>query len=298
MDVNGIGLTALSGYMGAWGQKSAGDISQRVAAHIAELDADGDGALSVEESEVSAELFNQADSDGDGFVTEEELLAMMQKVRMDGPPHKMDGEKGKPPKASPEEMAARIIADHDADGDGALSLEESEVDESVFNLADADGDGQVTKDELLAMMENGRPKGPPPEMGEGMQPPPGGSVGDMAAAIMEELDSDGDGGLSSSEAGASEEEFDALDTNEDGVVSQAELEAAMTTIMGAVQQSGLGFGAQAVNAAGGMAAYRQEMDRLILEALNADESGEESDSLDSTGILSDTGSTGTIDLTA
>jgi Ca2+-binding EF-hand superfamily protein len=293
MDVNGIGLSALSGYMGGWGQKATGDISQRVAAHIAELDADGDGALSVEESEVSAELFNQADSDGDGFVTEEELLAMMQKVRPEGPPPQ-EIENIELAKPDGEELASRILSRRDADGDGVLTLEESGVDAAAFSKADTNGDGLVTKEELVAMVGGGKPEGRPSAMDGEMGPPPGGSVGDMAAAIMEELDSDSDGGLSSSEAGASEEEFDALDTNKDGVVSQAELEAAMTTIMGAVQQSGLGFGAEAVNAAGGMAAYRQEMDRLILGALTV----EESDSSDSTGILAGTGSTGTIDLTA
>lgn len=292
MSVTGIGYGAISGYLGAYGQKSAEDISEKVAAHIAELDADGDGQLTVEESEVSAELFNQADSDGDGFVTEEELLAMMQKVRPHGPPPQNieDSELAEP---DGEELAARILSRHDADGDGVLTLEESGVDAAAFSQADTDGDGLVTKEELVAMVEGGKPEGPPPGMDGEMGPPPGGSVGDMAAAIMEELDSDSDGGLSSSETAASEEVFDAMDTNEDGVVSQAELEAAMATIMGSVQSSGLGFGAEAVNAAGGMAAYRQEMDRLILSALIGGETGS-----DSSGILADTGATGSISLTA
>jgi hypothetical protein len=127
-------------------------------------------------------------------------------------------------------------------------------------------------------------------MGEAMGPPPEASAGEMASQVIAELDADDDGGLSFSEAGASEEEFDALDTNEDGVVSQAELEAAMTTIMGSSQWRGL----QSANAAGGMTAYRQEIDRLMLDILN----GEDSGSSDISGILSDTGSTGTISLTA
>ena len=288
MSVDAIGYGAISGYAGAYAQRSATDISELVAAHIAEQDADGDGQLSVEESEVSSELFNQADSDGDGFVTEAELLAMMQKVRPEAPPPQSEkGEMGEPPEMmSPEDMVASIFEEQDADGDGALSLEESGVDESMFSEADADGDGLVTEEELLAMMEKGRPEGPPPEMGQAM----GAGAGGMAAQIIEELDADEDGGVSFSEAGASEEEFDALDTNEDGVVSLAELEAALATIMGSSQWSGL----QSANAAGGMTAYRQEMDRLMLKILN----GEDSDSSDFSGILSDSGSTGTISLTA
>lgn len=265
MDVTGIGYGAAYAYQGGWSQRSTNDISQLIASQIAEADADGDGALSLEESQAPAELFNQADTDGDGFLSESELLAMMQKVRSEGPPQGLD-EGGRPPQMpSAEEMAARIIEDHDADGDGALSAEEIEIPAEMFSEADADGDGLVTEDELVAMMENMKPEGPP--QGEGMQQPPEASMGAMAASIMEDNDEDGDGALSASEASASEEVFDAMDTNEDGVVSQAELEAALGNILNVMQGSGLGFGAQALNAAGGMAAYHEEMERLILSAL-------------------------------
>ncbi|KMY65674.1 hypothetical protein AAU61_21085 [Desulfocarbo indianensis] len=266
MDITGIGYGSAYAYQGGWSQRSTNDISQLIASQIAEADADGDGALSLEESQAPAELFNQADTDGDGFLSESELLAMMQKVRSEGPPQGLD-EGGQPPQMpSAEEMAARIIEEHDADGDGALSAEESESPAEMFSAADADGDGLVTEDELVAMMENMKPEGPP--QGEGMQQAPeAASVATMAASLMEDNDEDGDGSLSVSEASTSEEVFDAMDTNEDGVVSQAELEAALGNILNVMQGSGLGFGAQAVNAAGGMAAYQEEMERLILSAL-------------------------------
>ena len=291
MYVSGVGASDLYSYMKSYGQKSSEDISEKVAAQIAELDTDGDGALSVEESGVSTELFNQADSNGDGLVSEEELLAMMQSFGAGGPPPDMEEGQGPPPEADPADMAASIIEELDLDGDGALSLEESGVEEDIFTTADADGDGLVTEEELVAMLEENRPQGPPPEMEEGMEGPA--SASDMAANIISELDSDGDGGLSSGEASASEEEFDALDTNEDGIVSQAELEAAMINIMAAIQESGLASGAQAMNEAGGMAAYRQEMDRTIMDVLAGDDSEE-----DSTGILSDSGDTGMLSVTA
>ena len=47
-----------------------------------------------------------------------------------------------------------------------------------------------------------------------------------ASDLLSALGSDEDGALSVEETGLSSGEFDALDTNEDGVVSQAELEAA------------------------------------------------------------------------
>jgi hypothetical protein len=278
MYVSGVGASSLYGYTKEYGQKSTDDVSQKVVAQILELDTDGDGALSVEESGVSSELFNQADSNGDGLVSEEELLAMMQSFRPSGPP----------PEADPAEMAAGIIEENDANGDGVLTLEDGGIVEAILNAADEDEDGEVTEEELVAMMEEGRPQGPPPEMDQA-----GGTAGDMAAQIMEELDSDGDGGLSIGETAASEEEFDALDTNEDGIVSQAELEAAMINLMAAIQESGLGFGAQAVNAAGGMAAYQQEIDRVVMDAVTGD--GAENGTA---GILSETGETGSISVTA
>ncbi len=69
MDVNGIGLSALSGYMKGYGQKSAGDISQRIAAHIAELDADEDGGLNSSETAASEEVFDAMDTNEDGVVS-------------------------------------------------------------------------------------------------------------------------------------------------------------------------------------------------------------------------------------
>lgn len=115
-----------------------------------------------------------------------------------------------------EDLIAQQLAEADQDGDEALSLEESGMEEELFSTMDSDGDGLVTSSEILAYIQTmftERPSPPPP-------PPP--SAEDMISA----LDADGDGGLSLEESGASQEQFDAADTNQDGIVSQAELEAA------------------------------------------------------------------------
>ena len=113
------------------------------------------------------------------------------------------------------DLIAQHVAEKDQDGDEALSLEESGLEEELFSTMDSDSDGLVTSSEILAYIQTmftERP-GPPP-------PPP------TAEELITALDADGDGGLSLEESGASQEQFDAADTNQDGIVSQAELEAA------------------------------------------------------------------------
>lgn len=74
-------------------------------------------------------------------------------------------------------------------------------------------------------------------------PPPEGDTSEASADFISALDSDGDGSLSETEFAAggsgdsseSTEIFDALDTNEDGVVTQDEIEADMKSKQAAMQ---------------------------------------------------------------
>ena len=125
----------------------------------------------------------------------------------------------KPP--SKEEMEARF-AEMDTDGDGGLSIEESGLSEEIFAKMDYDGDGLLTEADREAQMAEGG--GAPPGMGPqgaGGGPPPD------FASLIESKDSDSDGALSESESGLTPEQFSSLDTNQDGVVSLAELEASV-----------------------------------------------------------------------
>lgn len=114
------------------------------------------------------------------------LAEMMQQARNERP--------------DPDEMAEFIIGQDDTDGDGVLTLEETPLDAERFGQIDADGDGFITAEELSADAES-HARGPE-AMGGGKGAPP----------------SDSESG-----SGESEEEYDAYDLNEDGVVTLDEL---------------------------------------------------------------------------
>ncbi|BDQ33794.1 EF-hand domain-containing protein [Pseudodesulfovibrio portus] len=114
------------------------------------------------------------------------LAEMMQQARNERP--------------DPDEMAEFIIGQDDTDGDGVLTLEETPLDAERFGQIDADGDGFITAEELSADAES-HAQGPE-AMGGGKGAPP----------------SDSESG-----SGESEEEYDAYDLNEDGVVTLDEL---------------------------------------------------------------------------
>lgn len=78
-------------------------------------------------------------------------------------------------------------------------------------------------------------------MGGNQPPPPKGEAGDMSSTFMDAMDTDGDSQLSKTEftsggTSDSSEVFDILDTNEDGFVSQDELEADKESKMGSAKQ--------------------------------------------------------------
>jgi Ca2+-binding EF-hand superfamily protein len=125
-------------------------------------------------------------------------------------------------KPSASDIASKIMKKLDTNGDGVLSTDEiSKGGEHAKKIlaADANGDGNVTLDELLADISKHQPGSM-----DGMQPP---SASDMASKIMKELDTNGDGVLSTDEIGKSDHAKQILgaDANGDGQVTMDELVA-------------------------------------------------------------------------
>lgn len=105
---------------------------------FSDLDADGDGQLTMEEmNNMRQNRFQAADANSDGILTREELTAHAQ--------------------GKVEEHVARMLERKDADGDGALSLEEMQSGrhahgQRLFERADANSDGAISEEEFEEAM--------------------------------------------------------------------------------------------------------------------------------------------------
>lgn len=222
-------ISGVSGASNAWAALNT-QRSQHQAKMFAKVDADGSGSVDQTElgsmlSKISEktgasvgdakELFTQMDSNSDGSLSSDELDAGMQAL-MPPPPSTMEfaqsrgmGGSG----GSQDDLFAKV----DTDGDGSVSKDELQVltdkikedtgqDVSEdFAKLDTDSDGQLSQTEF----EAGRPQ--PPEGSQGAQGPggPGGPRGPG-----------GPGGAQG--AASSDTTYDALDTNQDGTVSEVE----------------------------------------------------------------------------
>ncbi|MCU0910921.1 MAG: hypothetical protein MUE98_06110 [Rhodobacteraceae bacterium] len=117
--------------------------------------------------------------------------------------------------AAPAAPAQRGFAAADADGDGQVTREEAQaVRQARIAALDADGDGFVTEAELTGY-----------HTGRAAE-----RVAAMVSRQMQRLDADGDGRISGAEAlagggGLSDAMFDRADADSDGAISADEMQA-------------------------------------------------------------------------
>jgi hypothetical protein len=93
-----------------------------------------------------------------------------------------------------------------------------------------------------------------------MTPP---DEGEMADNLISSLDQDGDSALSLEESGLSQSSFDALDTNQDGVVSATELAAGLKA-----ERKQMAEGSGGAGGAGGVTASNASADAVLQSLLD------------------------------
>ncbi|MCK0101912.1 EF-hand domain-containing protein [Pseudohalocynthiibacter sp. F2068] len=100
---------------------------------FSELDADGDGLVTMEEMVAHREArFDSADTNSDGFLSAEEMTAQAQERVA--------------------RRVARMIERHDENGDGQIGKDEMNGHEDrrahMFERMDSDGDGAISEEEF------------------------------------------------------------------------------------------------------------------------------------------------------
>ena len=169
--------------------------------------------------------------------------------------------------------ADSIMEKDDANLDGVLTIDETPMSEDMFSDADSDLDGQLNTQELEEMLSNGPP--PPPMMGGGegqgmMGGGMGGGAGFDVQSILDAEDTDEDGSISSEESSLSSEVFSLLDTNEDGVISQDEIEAAQADKQENMNMMQGSSPNQTVSQDQAINVYRQVMESLMTNLSSTD----------------------------
>jgi Ca2+-binding EF-hand superfamily protein len=189
---------------------------------VSQNDTNSDSSLSIDELGITEDQFSTLDSNDDSLVTQDEIASAIDNklssfngempskeefasllsdlgLEMPEAPEKDENNK------AASDFSSLIISQYDSNGDSSLSSDEvSLLSSDEFSSLDSNGDGAISEEELSTAFEqvansnNGNTQSAPPPKGGG-------------------------GGMSVSQS----EEYDELDTNKDGVVSQEEKNAAL-----------------------------------------------------------------------
>ncbi len=201
------------------------------------LDRDDDGEISASEIDAAPESLASLDADGDGALTEDELLLLRD--------HPVDPQPGSPP-----ESTAAFMTPDSAPGEVPeeaglpsqtfiLNAEEGEALEiadlppqlqSFLAGADADGDGAASAAEILALMgaEAGGSGSRVQADAEGQELAPAqtGAGPQPSKPLMAALDANQDGVVSEAEIASAARSLRGLDTDGDGRLAASELQPA------------------------------------------------------------------------
>ncbi len=196
------------------------------------LDKDKNGELSAEEIENATAALKTLDKNGDGKLDEVETRPNFEAMGRGGfgmmGPGPGPGGEGAGGAGNANEMVTRLMA-MDANKDGKLSKDEiPERLQSMMSRGDKNEDGALDKEEIMAVARE-RAGSPGGQGGPGIGGPQGfrgGAGGDMMAQMMERADANKDRKLTGDEIPPfMRERISQIDTNNDGELDKAELEA-------------------------------------------------------------------------
>lgn len=176
---------------------------QAVEQFIRERDKDSSGGLSRAELPLTEGLFAQLDLNSDRLIDTQELWAITRYwARQEGEETPVVRPPRAPGRPDPEAMLReRLMARWDLNQDGKITREEFQGPAQIWNHLDADGDGVVTIEELVAAQER---------------------FSRDSRQLMQDLDTDGDGRISRREFRGSDELFQLMDRNRDGYIDEAD----------------------------------------------------------------------------
>ena len=138
--IAGVTAFALALTAGVASAKPGGEGRHGPKASFEELDANGDGQLTLAELQAhAAARVAEIDSNGDGVITADELAAHAQRDISD--------------------KAEKMLEKRDENGDGQVTLDEmqpsSDRQERMFDRMDEDGDGSISAEEFEAKSKKG-----------------------------------------------------------------------------------------------------------------------------------------------
>ena len=164
------------------------------------LDTDHDGKLSSAEIQLAPQSLLVLDSNGDGQITTDELSPKPENAG-----------------ASADELVKQLMS-FDKNGDGVLTPDELPARmQSLFERGDANKDGKLTPDEIRAMAnKQGMPAGNPTTEGQR-----GGQM--RTDPILNALDADHDGTISTAELANASKALLTLDKNGEGEITPDEM---------------------------------------------------------------------------
>jgi Ca2+-binding EF-hand superfamily protein len=194
---------------------------------IAAIDTDHDGTISPAEMQAAAAALRTLDANHDGQLTLDELRPPFDgrgpRGRGDGGFEGRGGDGRGAPPASADDLADTLMS-FDRNGDGKLDRAEvPERFQGLFDRADANKDGTLTRDELTQSANATVQEGAGQGRGEREDRGFGRGRGPGMDPLLRALDRNRDGVLSEDEIAGAPDALKTLDANGDGELSADEL---------------------------------------------------------------------------